>query len=109
MISGSSAATDCTPNLKADTFNQSLSKCSEGLFAYKTGTSRESAGGISNLSPFTTESNQVLDQDMDQVDNFFAQFTLPDNSESLRGHKEQVGDRFIARRKLDFESAINYE
>ena len=49
----------------------------------------------------------MLDHELDSADKFFGQFSLPD---ALQSDTPSVsGDRFIARRKLDFESGFNFD
>ena len=78
----------------------------EGIFS---NTKKKIDGTDGLFSPFTfaLAENNIMDQDMDCHDNFFAKYSLTD-SDKLK--KEQFhGDRFIAKRRLDFESALNFE
>lgn len=62
------------------------------------------------FSPFTNGSaeNNMFDHEMDSGDNFFSKFSLTD-SDNMRIKEHVRGDRFIAKRRLDFESALNFE
>lgn len=62
------------------------------------------------FSPFTNGSaeNNMFDHEMDSGDNFFSKFSLTD-SDNMRIKEQVRGDRFIAKRRLDFESALNFE